>query len=149
MGRRGTGPRPTSGSVSRCIWEGRGRGTPRPTTLPEHGFLQALQLRLILVPPLSAPPVTLALAFRSSSHHGPLCLSQPSEQRRNIQPHRPPPRPLPSCPQTVFGLERLVDLTIAKRVPQVAYGTTIAIRFVNNVIGGENFIDMARWAGVQ
>lgn len=51
--------------------------------------------------------------------------------------------------QTVFGLERLVDLTIAKRVPQVAYGTTIAIRFVNNVIGGENFIDMARWAGVQ
>lgn len=63
----------------------------------------------------------------------------------------PPPRPLcfPRTLQTVFGLERLVDLTIAKRVPQVAYGTTIAIRFVNNVIGGENFIDMARWAGVQ
>lgn len=51
--------------------------------------------------------------------------------------------------QTVFGLERLVDMTIAKHVPQVAYGTTIAIRFCNNVIGGENFIDMARWAGVQ
>lgn len=51
--------------------------------------------------------------------------------------------------QTVFGLERLVDLTIAKRIPQVAYGTTVGIRFVNNVIGGENFIDMARWAGVQ
>jgi hypothetical protein len=32
---------------------------------------------------------------------------------------------------------------------QIAYGTTIAIRFINNVIGGENFIDMARWAGVQ
>lgn len=51
--------------------------------------------------------------------------------------------------QTVFGLERLVDITIAKRVPAIAYGTTVAIRFINNVIGGENFIDMARWAGVQ
>jgi hypothetical protein len=36
----------------------------------------------------------------------------------------------------VFGLERLVDSTIAKQVPQIAYGTTIAIRFINNVIGG-------------
>lgn len=51
--------------------------------------------------------------------------------------------------QVVFGLERLVDMTIARRVPQVAYGTSVGIRFVNNVIGGENFIDMARWAGVQ
>ena len=49
----------------------------------------------------------------------------------------------------MFGLERLVDMTIAKAVPQVAYATTVGIRFVNNVIGGENFIDMARWAGVQ
>lgn len=32
---------------------------------------------------------------------------------------------------------------------QVAYGTTVAIRFANNVIGGENFIDMARFFGVQ
>ena len=39
--------------------------------------------------------------------------------------------------------------TIARRVPSAAYFTTTAIRFVNNVIGGENFIDMARWAGVQ
>ena len=51
--------------------------------------------------------------------------------------------------QIVVGLERVVDLTIAKRVPQIAYFTTILIRFVNNIIGGENFIDMARWAGVQ
>ena len=35
----------------------------------------------------------------------------------------------------MFGLERLVDLTIAKKVPQVAYGTTVGIRFTNNVIG--------------
>ncbi|GFR48372.1 hypothetical protein Agub_g10262 [Astrephomene gubernaculifera] len=51
--------------------------------------------------------------------------------------------------QIVFGLERLVDMTIARKVPAAAYATTVAIRFVNNVIGGENFIDMARWAGVQ
>jgi len=51
--------------------------------------------------------------------------------------------------QIVFGLERLVDVTVAKQVPQIAYFTTIIIRFVNNVIGGENFIDMARWAGIQ
>ncbi|CAD7703790.1 unnamed protein product [Ostreobium quekettii] len=51
--------------------------------------------------------------------------------------------------QTVVGLERTVDMTIAKTVPQVAYGTTVIIRFINNVIGGENFIDLARWAGVQ
>lgn len=51
--------------------------------------------------------------------------------------------------QIVVGLEKLVDLSIAKKVPQVAYLTTIIIRFINNIIGGENFIDMARWAGVQ
>mmetsp|Transcript_1905 Transcript_1905/g.2968 ORF Transcript_1905/g.2968 Transcript_1905/m.2968 type:complete len:403 (-) Transcript_1905:443-1651(-) len=51
--------------------------------------------------------------------------------------------------QVVIGLERVVELTIAKKVPAVAYGSTLAFRFVNNVIGGENFIDMARWAGVQ
>ncbi len=51
--------------------------------------------------------------------------------------------------QAVFGLERAVDLTLARAVPSVAYATTIGIRFVNNVIGGEQFIDLARWAGVQ
>lgn len=39
--------------------------------------------------------------------------------------------------------------TIARRIPQIAYFTTLGIRFINNIIGGENFIDMARWAGVQ
>lgn len=51
--------------------------------------------------------------------------------------------------QAVFGLERIVDETIARRVPQVAYLTTTVIRFANNIIGGEQFIDMARWAGIQ
>jgi hypothetical protein len=51
--------------------------------------------------------------------------------------------------QLVFGLERLVDDTIARKVPQIAYLTTTIIRFANNVVGGEQFIDMARWAGIQ
>lgn len=51
--------------------------------------------------------------------------------------------------QIVFGLERLVDSTVGRRRPLVSRYTTVGIRFVNNVIGGENFIDMARWAGVQ
>lgn len=40
----------------------------------------------------------------------------------------------PAC-QLVFGLERLVDMTIAKKVPPIAYATTVGIRFCNNVIG--------------
>jgi hypothetical protein len=51
--------------------------------------------------------------------------------------------------QIVFGLERIVDQTIARNIPQIAYFTTLAIRFANNIVGGEQFIDMARWAGVQ
>ena len=47
----------------------------------------------------------------------------------------PPPSPSING-QIVFGLERLVDMTIAKKVPQIAYGTTVGIRFCNNVIGG-------------
>ena len=38
---------------------------------------------------------------------------------------------------------------VARRVPGIAYLTTTALRFANNVVGGEQFIDMARWAGVQ
>lgn len=51
--------------------------------------------------------------------------------------------------QIVAGLERVVDETIARKVPGIAYLTTTVLRFGNNVIGGEQFIDMARWAGVQ
>jgi hypothetical protein len=51
--------------------------------------------------------------------------------------------------QIVFGLERLVDQTLARKIPQIAYFTTLGIRFVNNIIGGEQFIDLARAAGVQ
>lgn len=51
--------------------------------------------------------------------------------------------------QVVAGLERLVDLTIARKIPAAAYFATLALRFYNNVVGGENFIDMARYFGVQ
>jgi hypothetical protein len=51
--------------------------------------------------------------------------------------------------QIVYGLERGVDATVARKFPAAAYAATLAFRFVNNVIGGENFIDMARWAGIQ
>lgn len=51
--------------------------------------------------------------------------------------------------QIVYGLERLVDVTVARKLPAAAYVATLAFRFANNVIGGENFIDMARWTGIQ
>ncbi|KDD72152.1 hypothetical protein H632_c3782p0, partial [Helicosporidium sp. ATCC 50920] len=51
--------------------------------------------------------------------------------------------------QTVFGIESLVDRTVAKSVPALGYATTLAVRFGNNVLGGEQFVDLARWAGVQ
>ena len=49
----------------------------------------------------------------------------------------------------MYGLERAVDGTVGKAFPAAAYGATLAFRFANNVIGGENFIDMARWTGIQ
>jgi len=51
--------------------------------------------------------------------------------------------------QVVVGLERLCDFFIGARFPMLNNAATVGIRFVNNIIGGENFIDMARWAGVQ
>jgi len=51
--------------------------------------------------------------------------------------------------QIVYGLERGVDASLARSFPPAAYAATLAFRFVNNVIGGENFIDMARWMGIQ
>lgn len=56
---------------------------------------------------------------------------------------------LVACLPSVCLLSLSLVQTIARRIPQVAYFTTLAIRFANNVVGGENFIDMARWAGVQ
>ena len=48
-----------------------------------------------------------------------------------------------------FFLSKLFLQQVAKKLPAAAYVATLAFRFANNVIGGENFIDMARWTGIQ
>ncbi|KAK1563263.1 hypothetical protein Q3G72_025003 [Acer saccharum] len=50
--------------------------------------------------------------------------------------------------QIVNGLERLVEASaLAKQVPPVALAFTIGVRFANNVYGGMQFVDWARWSG--
>ncbi|XP_057971044.1 protein RETICULATA, chloroplastic [Malania oleifera] len=52
--------------------------------------------------------------------------------------------------QIVNGLERLVEASpLAKNVPPVAMAFTVGVRFANNVYGGMQFVDWARWSGVQ
>ena len=51
--------------------------------------------------------------------------------------------------QAVFCAERAVDKALAGRLPQLAYVTSLVLRFANNIVGGEQFVDLARWTGVQ
>lgn len=52
--------------------------------------------------------------------------------------------------QIVNGLERLVEGSpMAKQVPPVAMAFTVGVRFANNIYGGMQFVDWARWSGVQ
>ncbi|GKV10059.1 hypothetical protein SLEP1_g21478 [Rubroshorea leprosula] len=52
--------------------------------------------------------------------------------------------------QIVNGLERLVETSpLAKQVPPVAMAFTVGVRFANNIYGGMQFVDWARWSGVQ
>lgn len=52
--------------------------------------------------------------------------------------------------QIVNGLERVVEASpVAKRVPTIAMAFTVGIRFANNIYGGMQFVDWARWSGVQ
>ncbi|XP_025695353.1 protein RETICULATA, chloroplastic isoform X1 [Arachis hypogaea] len=52
--------------------------------------------------------------------------------------------------QIINGLERLVEASpVAKQVPAVAMTFTVGVRFANNVYGGMQFVDWARWSGVQ
>ncbi|XP_061348747.1 protein RETICULATA, chloroplastic [Gastrolobium bilobum] len=52
--------------------------------------------------------------------------------------------------QIINGLERLVEASpLAKQVPPVALAFTVGVRFANNVYGGMQFVDWARWSGVQ
>ncbi|XP_058109409.1 protein RETICULATA-RELATED 1, chloroplastic-like isoform X2 [Magnolia sinica] len=55
-----------------------------------------------------------------------------------------------TCYQIVNGLECLVEsLPVAKRVPPVALAFTIGVCFANNIYGGMQFVDWARWSCVQ
>ncbi|KAJ8753754.1 hypothetical protein K2173_000008 [Erythroxylum novogranatense] len=52
--------------------------------------------------------------------------------------------------QIINGLESLVEASpLAKQVPPVALAFTVGVRFANNVYGGMQFVDWARWSGVQ
>lgn len=52
--------------------------------------------------------------------------------------------------QIINGLERLVEASLlAKNVPPVAMAFTVGVRSANNVYGGMQFVDWARWSGVQ
>uniref|UniRef100_A0A2C9V9C5 Uncharacterized protein n=1 Tax=Manihot esculenta TaxID=3983 RepID=A0A2C9V9C5_MANES len=52
--------------------------------------------------------------------------------------------------QIINGMERVVEASpLAKQVPLVAMAFTVGVRFANNVYGGMQFVDWARWSGVQ
>lgn len=52
--------------------------------------------------------------------------------------------------QIINGLEQLVEASpVAKRVPPVAMAFTVGVRFANNIYGGMQFVDWAKWSGVQ
>lgn len=51
--------------------------------------------------------------------------------------------------QLVVGLERLVEsLPVAKAVPLLPMACTLVLRSANLLVGGEQFVDLAAWAGV-
>ncbi|KAF5792472.1 hypothetical protein HanRHA438_Chr09g0418471 [Helianthus annuus] len=52
--------------------------------------------------------------------------------------------------QIINGMESLVEASpLAKQVPVVAMAFTVGVRFANNIYGGMQFVDWARWSGVQ
>ncbi|XVF08173.1 hypothetical protein REPUB_Repub06bG0203100 [Reevesia pubescens] len=52
--------------------------------------------------------------------------------------------------QIINGLEQLVEASLlAKNVPPVAMAFTVGVRFANNIYGGMQFVDWARWSGMQ
>ena len=42
-----------------------------------------------------------------------------------------------------------MDKTLAKSLPKAPYIISFVLRLFNNILGGENFIDHARWTGIQ
>ncbi|KAK9130204.1 hypothetical protein Sjap_010691 [Stephania japonica] len=52
--------------------------------------------------------------------------------------------------QIINGLERIVETSpLAKQVPPIALAFTVGVRFANNIYGGMQFVDWARWSGCQ
>ncbi|RVW54313.1 Protein RETICULATA, chloroplastic [Vitis vinifera] len=52
--------------------------------------------------------------------------------------------------QIINGLECVVEASpLAKKVPPVAMAFTVGVRFANNIYGGMQFVDWAKWSGVQ
>lgn len=52
--------------------------------------------------------------------------------------------------QVINGLEHVVEASpLAKNFPPVALAFTVGVRFANNVYGGMQFVDWARWCGAQ
>jgi len=52
--------------------------------------------------------------------------------------------------QIVNGLEQVVESSpLAKKFPPVAMAFTVGVRFANNIYGGMQFVDWAKWSGVQ
>ncbi|CAN6471623.1 unnamed protein product [Victoria cruziana] len=52
--------------------------------------------------------------------------------------------------QIVNGLERVVEgLPLSRQFPPVALAFTVGVRFANNIYGGMQFVDWARWSGCQ
>lgn len=52
--------------------------------------------------------------------------------------------------QLVNGLERFVEASpLTKKIPPMALAFTVGVRFANNVYGGMQFVEWARWSGVQ
>lgn len=52
--------------------------------------------------------------------------------------------------QIINGLERVVESSpVAKHIPTVSMAFTVGVRFANNIYGGMQFVDWARWSGVQ
>ena len=52
--------------------------------------------------------------------------------------------------QIVNALEQIVEASpLGKKIPPVAMAFTVGVRFANNIYGGMQFVDWARWSGVQ
>ncbi|XAR50896.1 hypothetical protein NMG60_11005354 [Bertholletia excelsa] len=52
--------------------------------------------------------------------------------------------------QIINGLEQLMESSpFAKKVPAAAMAFTVGVRFANNIYGGMQLVDWARWSGVQ